>query len=78
MKYWDGRKWVIYAAVVLPDHIHCLAQPAGHPEGGAVDLGEILHSIKSFSSHHISRHRDTGSIWQIERYDRIVRDEPNF
>lgn len=79
IRHWDGRKWVVYATVVLPDHIHCLVQSAGHPEGGAVDLGEILHSIKSFSSHQINRRRgDTGSIWQIERYDRIVRDEGEF
>ena len=79
LKHWDGRKWVVYAAVVLPDHIHCLAQPKAHPAGGAVDLGEILHSIKSFTSHKINRLRGaTGAIWQIERYDRIVRDEAEF
>lgn len=38
-----------------------------------------MHSIKSFSSHQINRLRgNTGSIWQIERYDRIVRDEAEF
>jgi REP element-mobilizing transposase RayT len=79
LKYWDGRKWKVFAAVVLPDHIHCLAQPLPHPEGGYTDLAEILHSIKSYSSHQINRRRSArGSIWQIERYDRIVRDEAEF
>lgn len=79
VKYWDNRKWVVYAVVVLPDHIHCLVQPLPHPAGGTTDLGEILHSIKSFTSHQLNRSRgSTGSIWQIERYDRIVRDEAEF
>jgi putative transposase len=79
VKYWDGRKWLIYATVVLPDHLHCLVQPLPHPAGGFFDLGEILYSIKSFSSHQINRRRGAaGSIWQIERYDRIVRDETEF
>ena len=79
VRYWDDRKWTLYAVTVLPDHIHCLAQPLPHPTGGCFDLGEILHSIKSFASHQINLRRGaTGSIWQIERYDRIVRDEAEF
>ena len=79
VKYWDGRKWTLFTAVVIPDHIHCLAQTLPHPAGGCFNLTELIHSIKSFTSHQINRHRgSTGSIWQIERYDRIVRDEAEF
>ena len=48
--HWDNKKWTLYAAVVLPDHVHVLAQPLGRGDGGAFDLGEILHSIKRFSA----------------------------
>ena len=77
--HWDNKKWTLYAAVVLPDHVHVLAQPLCRDEGGAYDLGEILHSIKRFSARKINQSRgDQGSFWQDERYDRIVRDDAEF
>jgi putative transposase len=46
---------------------------------GVFDLSEIIHSVKSFSVHQINRLRSSrGSLWQDERYDRIVRDEAEF
>lgn len=79
IKYWDGRKWTVHAAVIMPDHVHLLGQPLALPGGGFVDLAEIIHSIKSYSAHEIKKMRDaTGSIWQDERFDRIVRDENEF
>jgi putative transposase len=77
--HWDRVKWKIFTAVVLPDHVHALAQLLPHPGGGAYHLAEILHSVKSFTSHRIVGSRGIkGSLWQDERYDRIVRDEAEF
>ncbi len=79
VRYWDGRKWKIYAAVVMRDHVHVLAQPMALSEGSSINLGEILHSIKSFSAHQINKLRAArGPFWQQESYDRIVRDEAEF
>ena len=79
VRYWDGSKWKVYVAVVMPDHVHALVQPVTFAEGGAIDLGEILHSVKSFSAHKINRLSGAkGPFWQQERYDRIVRDEAEF
>ena len=80
LHYWDGRKLTLYAAVIMPDHVHALAQPLPLPQSGAVyDLAEIIHSVKSFSVHKINRLRGgRGSLWQDERFDRIVRDEAEF
>jgi REP element-mobilizing transposase RayT len=79
IRYWHGKKWTVYAAVVLPDHVHILVQPLPGPEGGVSDLAEILHSVKSYSVHAINRQRGAqGPVWQDERYDRIVRDEAEF
>lgn len=80
LHYWDGRKWTLYAAVIMPDHVHALAQPLPlSKSGGVYDLAEIIHSVKSFSVHQINRQRGRrGSQWQDERYDRIVRDEAEF
>lgn len=80
LQYWDDRKWTLYAAVIMPDHVHALVQPRAKPESmGVYDLAEIIHSVKSFSVHQINQQRGgKGSIWQDERFDRIVRDEVEF
>jgi putative transposase len=80
LRFWDGRKWIIYAAVVMPDHVHALVQPlTPSEEGGAFDLAEIIHSVKRFSVYQINQQRGAkGSVWQDERFDRIVRDEAEF
>jgi len=79
VRFWDASKWIIYAAVILPDHVHLLSQPVSRGEEGVFDLAEIIHSVKSFSAQKISQHRGVqGTIWQDERYDRIVRDEAEF
>ena len=79
LKYWDGNKWLLFAAAILPDHVHVLAKTLTNPGGGFFDLGEIIHSVKSYSAQKISQQRGKrGSIWQDERYDRIVRDEAEF
>ena len=79
LRHWDGQKWTLYAAVVLPDHVHVLAQPLDHGEGGTIDLGEIIQDVKGFSAWKINRQRGSkGSLWQDERYDRIVRDAAEF
>jgi putative transposase len=64
----------------MPDHVHTLVQPLTRPQGtGVFDLAEIIHSVKSFSVHQINRLRGRrGSLWQDERYDRIIRDEVEF
>ena len=60
----------------MSDHVHLLAQPLAGPDGGYINLGEIIHSVKSFSAQEINRLRGVqGSLWQVERHDRIVRDE---
>jgi len=79
LRYWDASRWTVYAAVVLPDHVHGLVQPLMDKEGGTFDLAQIIHSVKSFSAHQINRERQNqGSVWQDERYDRIIRDEAEF
>ena len=80
--HWDSIRWDVLAAVVMPDHVHALACPLSKGDG-RWDLGELLHSVKSFSAHQIAKRRKqvgpasrrSSSIWQDERYDRWMRDE---
>jgi REP element-mobilizing transposase RayT len=89
IRHWDGIRWDVFAAVVMPDHVHVLACPL--PKGdGRWDLGELLHSVKSYSARQIAKAEETGtgrrrgggtasrrcsSIWHDERYDRWMRTD---
>ncbi len=74
--HYNDHKWKVYTAVILPDHVHAIVQPLPHPDGGVYNLAEVIHSVKRFSVYQINEGRGAkGSIWQDERYDRIVRDE---
>jgi REP element-mobilizing transposase RayT len=79
LRHWDGSKWTVLAAVVMPNHVHVLGQPLKKSDGGVFDLAEILHSVKRHSARIINKKRgNQGPLWQDERYDRIVRDEAEF
>jgi REP element-mobilizing transposase RayT len=79
IRHWHGIKWQLYAAVIMPEHVHALAQPLNQPTEGTFSLAEILHSIKRFSARKINQGRGMqGSLWQDECFDRIVRDEAEF
>lgn len=83
VRHWDGTRWVVYTAVVMPDHVHVLARPrpvsAGQPDAGVYPLADLLHSVKSYSAKAINRRQGrAGGVWQDERYDRIVRDAREF
>ncbi len=57
IRHWQGIKWQLYAAVIMPDHVHVLAQPQTQPTGGTFDLSEILHNVKRFSARKINQER---------------------
>ena len=66
-------------ATVMPDHAHLLIKPLQRPDGSWHELGEIMHSIKSYSAHEINKARgSSGPVWLDESFDRIVRDEDEF
>ena len=76
LRYWDAIKWTLYAAVVMPNHVHVIAQPLTLPDGRAINLSNIIHSVKTFTARTINAQRGVqGAFWQDERYDRIIRDE---
>ncbi len=68
--HFDGERYLLDAFVVMPNHIHVIFKPlAGH------QVSEILHSWKSFTSKEINKVSNrSGTLWQAECYDRIIRD----
>jgi putative transposase len=85
IRFWHEKKWFVYAAVIMPDHVHILAKTLpiitneNRGEKSAVDLGDLVSSVKKFSARRINlSHKLSGSLWQDERYDRIQRDGREF
>jgi putative transposase len=71
----------LFVACVTPDHVHLLfePQPKGQDVNGSAvfwSLPYILHGIKSSSAHRINKLRKTtGTVWEKESFDRIIRSE---
>ena len=74
------RKYELYAACVMPDHVHLLLEPRiekddadGKPVFYA--LSQILQTLKSISSHRINKLTDVKGqrVWENESFDRVIR-----
>jgi carbamoylphosphate synthase large subunit/REP element-mobilizing transposase RayT len=74
LRHFDGERYILDDYVIMPNHVHVLVKPlAGH------GLSQILHSWKSFTAKEINKAADrSGSLWQPESYDHIVRDWSNL
>jgi REP element-mobilizing transposase RayT len=95
-RFGHPERWILHAAVVMPDHVHMLLTPqeakrfAGAGTRSTQEdfctrkqwwsLAEIVKGIKSVTARKINRLRSrrTGSIWQDEYYDHVIRDQSDF
>jgi REP element-mobilizing transposase RayT len=69
----NGKKCNLYAAVVMPDHVHLICLPLSDSQG-LFSIPEITQAIKSESAHRINRAlRRTGPVWQDESFDHVLR-----
>ncbi len=70
------RKYELIFGVVMPDHVHILFRPICKDNGNWYSLQEILKGIKGVSARNINKLLlRTGSVWQDEYFDRLIRDE---
>jgi putative transposase len=66
----DGKHYRLLAWCVMPNHVHLVARLLP-----GVTLSKVMHSLKSFTAKRInSVLKRSGSIWQREYYDRLIRD----
>ena len=78
------HQYELYVACVMPDHVHLLFEPQPKEigaEGQSVfwSLSEILQGIKSSTQHRINKERRaTGSVWEKESFDRLIRSETDL
>ena len=78
----EHRQYQLFAACVMPDHVHLLFEPqikeqdkAGKPV--FFSLGEIMHGVKSTTAHRINKAaKVTGvHVWEEESFDRLMRGD---
>ena len=80
----EQRRYQMYAACVMPDHVHFLFEPQVKEqdnEGKPVfwPLAELMHSIKSFTAHEINKlEKTTGQVWENESFDRMIRGDADL
>jgi len=72
LNFLNGKKYELYAAVILNDHLHMIINPTD-------SLSKIMHSIKSFTAHEINKQLNRkGKVWQDESMDKVIRSEKEF
>src|SRR5213080_4870080 len=84
IRHFHQNRYELYAACVMPDHVHILFEPAvkaDDAKGRPVfwSLSELLHSVKSFTAHEINKEsRSGGDVWEKEWHDRMIRSEADL
>ena len=67
-------RYVVYALVVMPNHVHVLFMPTG-----CASAEKIVSVWKGASAHAVNEALDaTGGFWQKESWDHLVRNERQF
>lgn len=70
----DGRRYVLYASVVMPNHVHMLLMPFP-----GESLRSVLESFKKYSSRRVNDVLGRrGHVWQREYWDTLIRDMGHF
>src|SRR4029077_2802841 len=81
--YWNERRYELYAACVMPDHVHILIEPQVRSQDSNAteffSLTDILHTLKSFTAHKINELEEkSGPVWERESFDRLIRSESDL
>lgn len=70
----DGKRYKLIAWVIMPNHIHYLIRPHHN-----ISLSEIMQKFKSYTFHEANRiFRRTGQFWQVDYFDRYIRNYDHF
>jgi len=72
--YYDGRRYVLYSHIVMPNHVHLLFMPQ---DGQTIQ--NIVRDLKHFLSVKFRSLKTwNGEFWQREYWDSMIRDERHF
>ncbi len=72
--HFDRNRYRLTAWVVMPNHVHALLTP-----NSGQHLSDILQSLKSYTANEANKLLSrTGQFWQLESFDRWIRDANHF
>ncbi len=81
-RHFDQNRYELFALCIMPDHVHALLQPwvkEQDVQGKPVFwlIGDLMHSIKSFTGNEINRVEDKigEPVWEKESFDRLMRSD---
>jgi RecG-like helicase/REP element-mobilizing transposase RayT len=79
---WNARRYTLFAACVMPDHVHVLLEPSIKDNGGATtfwSLSEIFGSIKKHTGRAVNKAEGhNGAVWEEEWFDRLIKSEKDL
>ena len=74
----NGRKYLLFAAVATPDHVHLICKLLSDARG-TISIPEITRTVKSESAHRINTAlMRSGPVWQDESFDHILRGDESL
>ncbi|MBX9790437.1 MAG: transposase [Pirellulales bacterium] len=72
--HFDGDRYDLVVWCVMPNHVHVVVHPRER-----VEIAKICHSWKSFTANRINQLQQlSGTLWQKESYDHLIRDEDDY
>ncbi len=75
-----GKRFVLHAAVVMPEHVHLTLTPLVDENGWPYPLTFILKLVKGTSAREINKvlGHGGGPVWQEESFDHVLRSGESF
>lgn len=72
-------RFLLHAAVAMPDHVHLLFSPLCDEDGWPYGLPVILKSLKGASARVINKLTGkSGPVWQEESFDHVLRSQESL
>jgi REP element-mobilizing transposase RayT len=70
LEFFHEDRYYLLGYVVMDDHVHVLVRLSAN-----MSLPKVIHTWKSYTANRLQRvSYRSGSVWQQEHFDRIVRD----
>ena len=74
--HFDNLRYQLLAFCIMPNHVHALIYPLVQSNGDIYPIAHITYTWKKYTAMLINKATDqTGSLWQQESYDHLIRSE---
>ncbi|OGU34170.1 MAG: hypothetical protein A2068_02660 [Ignavibacteria bacterium GWB2_35_6b] len=75
IKYRDNKEYKVICFCIMPNHVHLMFMQLENSK----TISQIMQSLKWYTAREASKILNrSGSFWQAESYDHIVRDEDEY